>query len=192
VARAVFLDRDDTLIQNRGLPAPASRPPRWRPGDLCDPQRVRLLPGVLEACARLKRAGYLLVVVSNQSLVGRGVGTIEKVEATNRRLAELLTDGSGALLDAAYFCPNLPEGVVPRFTGDHPWRKPRPGMILRAAEDLGIDLAASWLVGDQPRDVQAGVTAGLAPKRCILLGGRVPDLAAAADVILSGGSDSGD
>jgi histidinol-phosphate phosphatase family protein len=181
----VFLDRDDTLIAARSLPAP---PLPAAPGDLVDPGLVRLLPGVLGACRRLKDAGYVLVVVSNQGVVARGGGTLEQVEAVNRRMMELLCEEGEpgrSLIEAVYWCPFHPKGTVARFAREHPWRKPGPGMVLAAAEELGLDLAASWLVGDAPRDVEAGVAAGLASGRCILIGtGGPEDLAAAAEAIL--------
>src|SRR5689334_5430399 len=85
---AVFLDRDDTLIAARSLPAPA---PPAAPGDLIDPALVRLLPGALAACRRLKEAGFVLVVVSNQGVVARGGASPSRVAAVNRRLCELLS-----------------------------------------------------------------------------------------------------
>jgi len=205
-SRAVFLDRDDTLIANRTLPAPDPSPPHWKPGDLADPARVTLLPGVLRACRRLHAAGFLLVAVSNQGTVARGGATLDDVHATNHRLMHLLTpspnDGSGSgggssfitrpttssLLTAIYFCPFHPDGRVPEFTRDHPWRKPAPGMILAAARDLAIDLPRSWLVGDASRDVDAGIAAGIPPEHCIRIGEGQPspDLPAAADRILAG------
>lgn len=183
---AVFLDRDDTLIEANSLPAP---PPPAAPGDLVDPALVRLLPGALEACRRLREAGFVLVVVSNQGVVARGGATLEEIDAVNSRLRELLRDAAGdALIDAVYWCPFHPKGAVPGFAQEHPWRKPGPGMILAAAEELGLDLGRSWLVGDAARDVQAGIAAGLAPGRCVLLKGEggPPDLAAAAEAILRG------
>lgn len=176
---AVFLDRDDTLMEARSLPAP---PPPAAPGDVTDPSLVRLLPGALDACRRLHRAGFTLVVFSNQGVVARGGATIARVEAVNDRLRELL-DG---LVEAVYFCPFHPRGNVPGFTREHPWRKPGPGMILAAAEELGLDLSRSWVIGDAPRDVEAGVSAGLAPERCLLIGpgAPMPNVAAAADHLL--------
>lgn len=178
--RAVFLDRDDTLIHARSLPAP---PPPAAPGDVCDPALVSLLPGVPEACRSLKRAGFTLVVFSNQGVVARGGASLERVEAVNNRLRELLP----GLIEAVYFCPFHPKGTVPRFTGEHPWRKPGPGMILAAAEELGLDLRRSWVVGDAERDIEAGVAAGVDRERCLLLspGTGIPDLPAAAEVILA-------
>ena len=181
---AVFLDRDDTLIACNGLPAP---PPPAAPGDLVDPAQVRLLPGVLEACTALKAAGYFLVVVSNQGVVARGGATVGEVEGVNRRVRELLTVEGRGLIDAVYFCPFHPKGRVPEYTREHPWRKPAPGMILAASADHGLDLSRSWLVGDAARDIEAGVAAGLAPHRCLLVGtAALPRLDSAAREIVKG------
>jgi histidinol-phosphate phosphatase family protein len=182
--RAVFLDRDDTLIECNGLPSP---PPPAAPGDLTDPALVRLLPGAREACVELKRAGFMLVVVSNQGVVARGGATLATVEAINRRVGELLHEAGRPLIDRFYFCPFHPKGRVPEFTREHPWRKPAPGMILAAAADMGLDLGESWVIGDAARDVEAGIGAGLQPRRCLRIGPGQPlrDLAAAARIVLT-------
>lgn len=186
----VFLDRDDTVIANREVTARSASP-----GDLFDPALVRLLPGVAAACATLARAGFALVVVTNQACIAKGLATCAQVEATNDRVRELLR-ASGVALDAVYYSPFHEEGRVERFRGPHPWRKPGPGMILAAAEELGLDIAASWMVGDAERDMQAGRAAGIDHERCILIGGGngwrgAPDLAAAAGMILARSIESG-
>lgn len=146
--RAVFLDRDNTLIPNDG--------------DLGDPAEVRLLAGVAVALRRLADAGFRLVVVSNQGGVARGAYDEADVDAVHRRLAGLVdeTAGRSDVIARFYYCPFHPEGTVAAYTREHPWRKPQPGMLLAAEADLGLDLARSWLVGDQPRDVEAGRAAG--------------------------------
>ncbi len=182
---AVFLDRDDTLIANRSL----GETPGVRPGDLCDPSRVALLPGAEEGCRLLHAAGLTLVVVTNQGVVARGGGTLDEVRRTNDRVRELLPDHGrpgASIIDAVYACPFHPQGSVPRFTGEHPWRKPSGGMMLAAAEELGIDLRSSWMIGDAERDIAAAVDAGIPRDNTILLGPRVPDLLAAALVVLAG------
>lgn len=185
VRPAIFLDRDDTLIENRALPWSEIGTPQ---GDLCNPAYVRLLPGVRDACERLVNAGFVLVVVSNQGLVARGVGTLADVTRTNERLLALLTpEPSGRpLIERVYVCPYHPKGTVPPYNVEHPLRKPAPGMILQATEELGLDLARSWLVGDAPRDIQAGRAAGIDAARCLLVGPGIelPDLRAATRVIL--------
>lgn len=143
----VFLDRDDTLIACRTVTTD---------GDLGDPALVELLPGAGEACEKLKRAGFPLIVVSNQGGVARGKYAIEDVERVNARANELLC----GVIDAFRYCPYHPQGSVPEYAREHPWRKPQPGMILDAAQELDIDLARSWVIGDMPRDVEAGRAAG--------------------------------
>jgi D-glycero-D-manno-heptose 1,7-bisphosphate phosphatase len=181
---AVFLDRDDTLIEARSLPVP---PPPAAAGDVFDPALVRLLPGVAEACGRLRGAGFVLIVVSNQGSVARGAASLTDVECTNGRVRELIPT-----LSAFYFCPFHPQGRVPELAREHPWRKPGPGMMQAAGAELGLDLARSWLVGDAQRDIEAGTAAGLSPGRCLLVGpgAALADLAAAARVILEGPEDS--
>jgi D-glycero-D-manno-heptose 1,7-bisphosphate phosphatase len=187
---AVFLDRDDTLIANAAL----ARVLR-EPGYLYDPELVELLPGAAWACARLKAAGHALVVVTNQSAVARGYCDIAQVDATNARVRELLRTHAGVDLDGCYVCPYSPDGRVVPYNTDHPWRKPNPGMLLWAADDLRLDLSRSWMIGDARRDIAAAVRAGIAPARTILIGDHdgpgeagalAPDLARAADLVLTG------
>ena len=192
----VFLDRDETLIANATLPPPERPHPAWKPGDLSDPERVGLLDGALEACRMMRGAGYTLVVVSNQGCVARGSATIEDVEAVNARVSELLVDNlGGALIERFYYCPFHPEGNVPEFTREDDLRKPRPGMILRASDELDLDLGRSWLIGDMPRDCEAGERAGLDAARCLLIGeeGVFADvLEAASRVVRTDAGEHGD
>jgi lipopolysaccharide heptosyltransferase II len=179
---AVFLDRDNTLIANDG--------------DLGDPAQVEIMPGVAAAIGRLRDAGYRIVVVSNQGGVARGAFSEADVEAVNRRTARLVDEAAGraGLIDRFYYCPYHPEGTVERYRAEHPWRKPAPGMLRAAAGDLDLDLARSWLVGDQPRDIAAGRAAGC---RTVILSGdpetiraaeptaAAADLESAAGIILA-------
>ena len=139
--RAVFLDRDGTLIEHVHY--------------LADPAHVRLLPGAAEALKRLGRAGFVRVLVTNQSAIGRGMITearLQEIHAEmNRQLAE-----RGTALDAIYYCPDIPTGDDRTRVENHN-RKPGPGMLLRAADELGLDLTASWMVGDLISDVLAGL-----------------------------------
>ncbi|MCC7191800.1 MAG: HAD family hydrolase [Phycisphaeraceae bacterium] len=149
---AVFLDRDNTLIHNDG--------------DLGDPDLVRLVQGASSAVASLRGLGYKIVVITNQGGVARGKYSESDVEAVNQRLADQIKSTSGSIIDRFYYCPYHPEGTVERYRREHPWRKPDCGMILQAAKDLQLDLAQSWTIGDQMRDVEAGAKAGT---RTILL-----------------------
>jgi D-glycero-D-manno-heptose 1,7-bisphosphate phosphatase len=162
---AVFLDRDGTLIEDCGY--------------LQDPALVRVLPGVADGLRRLRSAGFVCVVVTNQSGIGRGMFAEADYHRVHAEMVRLLS-AHGATLDAAYFCPAAPaaDGV-----DEHPDRKPSPGMLLRAAAELDLDLASSWIIGDAPRDVEAGRRAGC---RGILVGpDGVGDFAAAVDRILA-------
>jgi D-glycero-D-manno-heptose 1,7-bisphosphate phosphatase len=144
---AVFMDRDGTLIDDVGY---------------CGrPEDVRLLDGVWEALGELRTEGFALVVVSNQSGIGRGVITRGQACAVHERFAQGLK-AVGIVLDAAEYCPHTP-------WNDCPCRKPKPGMLLRAAEREGIDLNRSFMIGDRGSDVQAGQRAGCAT---ILFGAR--------------------
>lgn len=143
--RAVFLDRDGVILDDNG--------PCWRPDD------ARIYPYAPAALARLRRAGYALVVITNQSVVARGLATVDDVCALHAWLNAQLAP-QGAALDHFEVCPHHPEATLPAWRVDCACRKPRPGMILRAAHALGIDLAASELIGDRLTDVAAGLAAG--------------------------------
>lgn len=144
---AVFLDRDGTIIEDVGY--------------VDDPGKVRLLPRAAEAIRRFTQAGHRVVVISNQSGIARGLFDEETLSRVHERLEALLRE-AGARLDGAYYCPYLdgPEAKVEAYRRDSELRKPRPGMLRQAAEELGIDLAKSWMIGDSVRDVQAGREAG--------------------------------
>lgn len=145
---AIFLDRDNTLITNDG--------------DLGDPEAVDLLDGVPDGLRSLRDAGYRLIVVTNQGGVARGVFTEEDVDAVHRRIAGLVDDAAGVrdVIDRFYYCPYHPDAKLEEYRRDHSWRKPQPGMLLQAARDMKIDLARSWMIGDQARDIEAGHHAG--------------------------------
>ncbi len=141
---AVFLDRDGTVIEHVHY--------------LADPGRVRLIPGAADALRRFRRAGFARVLVTNQSAIARGVLTeagLHEIHAEmNRQLA-----AAGASLDAIYYCPDAPLSDD-RTAVEKSDRKPGPGMLLRAAADLKLDLKASWMIGDLVSDVLAGENAG--------------------------------
>ncbi|HEV7866411.1 MAG TPA: HAD family hydrolase [Chthoniobacteraceae bacterium] len=138
--RAVFLDRDGVINRaavREGKPYP--------PATVAE---FELLPGVEEACAELKAAGFLLVVATNQPDVGRGTQRREQVEAMHAAMKSKLP------IDRVEVCYDPGQGMPSEF------RKPAPGMLLRAARELGIDLAGSWMIGDRWRDVDCGAAAG--------------------------------
>jgi D-glycero-D-manno-heptose 1,7-bisphosphate phosphatase len=143
--KAIFLDRDDTLIED--------------PGYISHPDQVKLLPGVTEALTQLKALGYRLVVASNQSGVARGIVTEKVLQQIHDRLKQLLTENA-APLDRIYYCPYHPDGIVPKYRKESDLRKPSPGMLLLAAKEMDIDLNQSWLIGNSPRDIKAGASVG--------------------------------
>jgi D-glycero-D-manno-heptose 1,7-bisphosphate phosphatase len=140
--RAVFLDRDGTLVDD---------PP---PGNLHEAGRVRLLPGVADAVRRLNEAGWLVVTVSNQSGIARGIHDAAAYAAVQRRLAQLLAP-HGAHLDAAYYCPHHPQ-----VTGPCACRKPGVRLFREAQTALSIDFTRSFWVGDRLSDVEPARTLG--------------------------------
>jgi D-glycero-D-manno-heptose 1,7-bisphosphate phosphatase len=142
---AVFLDRDGVLIEDAHY--------------VGSPDRVQLIPGAAEAVAGLNRAGWAVVVVTNQAGVAKGLFTPAAVEAVHAFLAEQLA-GYGARIDGFYFCPHHPEGEVAAYRSRCACRKPAPGMLRAAAADLGLDPARSWMIGDRETDLEAGAAAG--------------------------------
>ncbi len=144
---AVFLDRDGVLIEDTGYP------------HLED--HLRLIPGAAEAVRRLNTLGYLCVVVTNQSGVARGRFSEDQMKVFNALVVRKLAAG-GAVIGPVYACPFHAEARDERYRHpDHPDRKPNPGMILRAIADHGIDPAKSFLIGDQPSDLEAARRAGI-------------------------------
>ena len=137
LSAAVFIDRDGTIMEDC---------------DYCsDPKDVRIFPGVLEALQRLKSRGFKLIVITNQSGIGRGLLKLDQYRAVEAEVLRQLGDG---LIDATYFCPDAP--------GQHSnCRKPAPGMIVKAARDYQIDLSHSFLIGDKEIDVQCAHNAGV-------------------------------
>jgi len=152
--KAAFLDRDGVI--NKKAPE-GEYITRW--------EEVEFLPGVARSIALLNQAGFFVIVVSNQRCVAKGLITVAEVEALHRRMWDELAH-TGAKIDAAYYCPH----------DTHPacrCRKPKPGMLLDAARDHGIELAASWMIGDTDADVEAGRTAGVKTIRLLQAGERV-------------------
>jgi D,D-heptose 1,7-bisphosphate phosphatase len=151
--RAVFLDRDGVI--NAALYNPLE-------GKLDTPYRLedfRLLAGVAQAVRVINEMGFLAVVVSNQPGVAKGKCDYAFLEAVNAELTVRLAR-QGAHLDAIYYCLHHPDAVDESLRMDCDCRKPKPGLMLRAARELDIDLASSFMLGDSPRDIEAGLAAG--------------------------------
>ena len=147
--KAVFLDRDGTINKYVGF--------------LRKIDQFELLPGVADAIRKINASGYLCIVVTNQPVIARGEVTVPELEEIHRKM-ETLLGLEGAYLDGLYYCPHHPHkgyaGEVPELKIECSCRKPKPGMLLKAAEDFNIDLGKSWMVGDGENDILAGQNAG--------------------------------
>lgn len=144
--RAAFLDRDGVLNEDLGYV------------HRCED--FHWLPGAVAAMQRLQQAGFALVVITNQSGVARGLYTLDDLELLHGQVRSQLA-AQGVTLTGIYACPHHPEAVLPQYRLACDCRKPQPGMLLRAAREHGLDLAASCLFGDKPSDVEAGRRAGV-------------------------------
>jgi D,D-heptose 1,7-bisphosphate phosphatase len=149
--KAVFIDKDGTLIENQPYNV--------------DLSLIRFTAGAVAGLRLLREAGYQLILVSNQSGVARGFFDCPAVDHVNAYLQGLLEE-NGVAFAGFYYCPHHPEGVVSKYTEDCYCRKPRPGLLLQAAYELGLNLSASYMIGDILDDVEAGHAAGC---RSILL-----------------------
>lgn len=154
--KAVFLDRDGTINKYVGF--------------LRDINDFELLEGVAEAIRNINNSGYLAIVVTNQPVIARGEVTVAELAEIHNKM-ETLLGLEGAYLDAIYYCPHHPhkgyEGEIPELKFDCDCRKPKPGMIIRAAEDFNIDLNTSYMIGDSENDILCGKNAGC---RTVLIG----------------------
>jgi D-glycero-D-manno-heptose 1,7-bisphosphate phosphatase len=175
---AIFLDRDGVIIENLD-------------GYVRSWNDVTFIPGALESLAAMAATPYAIVIATNQAGVGRGLIPLTEAEAINERLCDEIIRAGGRV-DGLYMCPHRPEDECE-------CRKPRPGMLRRAAYELALDLSRSWMIGDALTDLQAGKAAGahtllvltgrgMAQKRLHRLGDGYPDLPAALEHIrLNGG-----
>ena len=136
--KALFLDRDDTLIHDQSYSA--------------DANRVKIMPGVAETLRECRKLGYMLIVVTNQSGIGRGLFSVEEMHEVHKRMKSLVS-GDGIFFDDIFFCPHAPDVNCT-------CRKPAPGMLLEAAEKYSINFAESAMAGDKITDVEAGIAAG--------------------------------
>lgn len=190
---AAFLDRDGVIIED--------------PGHLHDVGQVALIPGAAAAIRRVNDSGYASVVITNQSVVARGLCDEAQLRAIHDEMIRRL-DLEGARLDAIYYCPHHPEIGEAPYRQDCDCRKPKPGLLLRAAVELDLDLAASAMIGDGLRDLEAGRRAGCGHTALVLTGwgqgeqARITqgadrpdfiaaDLGAAVANLLDGGGKSG-
>ena len=147
--KAIFLDRDGTINKYVGF--------------LRNIDDFELLPGAAEAIRRINESGYLTIVITNQPVIARGEVTVSELNRIHQKM-ETLLGNEGAYIDGLYYCPHHPdsgfEGEIKELKFDCECRKPKPGLLLRAAQDFNIDLSSSWMIGDGKNDVKAGQAAG--------------------------------
>lgn len=149
---ALFLDRDGVINVDHGY--------------VGDRSRFEFVPGIFALVRRARALGYLPVVVTNQSGIARGLFSEEDFKKLTSWMCSRFEE-EGAPLESVYHCPYHPEAKIERWRANHEWRKPRPGMLLAAANDLSLNLQASAIIGDKLSDMDAGRSAGL--KRLLLL-----------------------
>jgi len=155
VKKAVFLDRDGTVIEDVGY--------------MESPNQIKFITGSIEAIKSLNEAGYKVVVVTNQAGVARGIVTEDMLQTIDKTLHKWILNG-GAYLDGIYYCPHHPEYGVYPYKQVCECRKPAPGMIKKAEKDLKIDLSQSFMVGDKATDVELGKRIGI--KSVLVLTGK--------------------
>lgn len=147
--KAIFLDRDGTINIYKGF--------------LRHVEDFELIPGIAEAIKKINASGYLCIVVTNQPVIARGEVTVDELDIIHKKL-ETELGLKGAYIDGLYYCPHHPhkgyDGEVPELKIECECRKPKPGMLLKAAEDFNIDLSKSYMVGDSENDIKAGMAAG--------------------------------
>ena len=144
--QAVFLDRDGTIIKDVHY--------------LSNPKEIEFLPGAIEGIKKLNEAGFLVIVISNQSGIARGILSEDLLQTIDKTMHKLLL-ARGAHIDGSYYCPHHPEHGTYPYNDECECRKPSPGMIIRAAKEKGIDLGRSSMIGDKPSDIEAGRRAGV-------------------------------
>ncbi len=146
LSKAIFLDRDGTIVYEVGF--------------IDNADDLELFPGTADALARAKALGFRLVVITNQSGVARGLFPEDTVVEINNAMQKLLVQAR-VVLDGIYYCPHHPEGTKNAYKNACDCRKPAPGMIKKASEDIGLDLKNSYMIGDKLSDIQSGINAGL-------------------------------
>ena len=159
--KAIFLDRDGTINKYVGF--------------LRSIDQFELIPGVADAIKKINASGYLCIVVTNQPVIARGEVTVDELDTIHKKM-ETKLGFAGAYVDGLYYCPHHPhkgyEGEIPELKFDCDCRKPKPGMLLKAAEDFNVDLEQSYMVGDGENDVKAGLAAGC---KAVLINGEGTD-----------------
>jgi D-glycero-D-manno-heptose 1,7-bisphosphate phosphatase len=143
--RAIFLDRDGTIIEDNGY--------------ICRLSQSFIYDFSAEAISRMNKMNFMVFGITNQSSIARGICTPEQVETLNEEIKRILAK-SNAQIETFYYSPYHVDGIIEAYKKEHHWRKPLPGMLLQAAEDYDINLSESYMMGDNITDIQAGINAG--------------------------------
>lgn len=143
--KAIFLDRDGTIIEEKGY--------------ICSLGQSEIFPFTAEAVRLMNENFFKVIGITNQSAIARGICTREQVETIHQEVIHTLAK-QGAKIDGFYYCPYHEQGVIPGYRKKSDWRKPAPGMILQAAADFNIDLSQSYMMGDDLIDIETGKNAG--------------------------------
>lgn len=143
--KAIFLDKDGTLIEN--IPYNVN----------CN--AIKLVPGVVSGLRKLQSHGYRFIIITNQSGLAKGYFTVQELEKVRQHL-EGLFNKQDIKLDGFYYCPHYSKGIIEEYSVECNCRKPKPGLLLKAAIDLSIDVSRSWFIGDSFSDVEAGNACG--------------------------------
>ncbi|KKQ01740.1 MAG: D,D-heptose 1,7-bisphosphate phosphatase [Candidatus Roizmanbacteria bacterium GW2011_GWA2_36_23] len=143
--KAIFLDKDGVLIEDI-------------PYNI-DVARIKLSPGISDKLLNLQKAGYLLIIITNQSGIAKGLFDEEKLIPVRKKIEQLLS-GNGIKLDGFYYCPHDMNGKIKKYSIKCSCHKPEPGMLMQAAKDFEIDLKKSWMIGDKTSDIETGKNAG--------------------------------
>jgi D-glycero-D-manno-heptose 1,7-bisphosphate phosphatase len=153
--KAIFLDRDGTIIEEKGY--------------ICKLSESEIFPFAFDAVKRMNAQGFKVIVVTNQSSIARGICKKEDVEKMHADI-QYEFEKNNAHIHRFYYCPYHKNGIIEEFKIEHPWRKPEPGMLLQAAKDFNLDLSASYMIGDDTIDIFAGINAG--SKTTLILTGK--------------------
>lgn len=145
-SKAVFLDRDGTLIEDSGY--------------ISSPDQVKFIPGAIEAVRQLNEAGYKVIIISNQAGIARGLLSENMLQTIDKTVHRQVLSGGGHI-DASYYCPHHPEHGVYPYKQDCECRKPHPGLIKRAVRDQSLELNGSFMIGDKSSDIETGKRAGV-------------------------------
>jgi D-glycero-D-manno-heptose 1,7-bisphosphate phosphatase len=176
---AVFLDRDGVINRNVLNPATGA----WE--SPLQPEQVEIIPEVLPAMRRLREAGYLLFVVSNQPNYAKAKSSLETLEAIHQRVEQAIVD-AGIEIASFYYCFHHPEGLVPEYSGPCQCRKPSPYFLLQARDRFDLDMGRSWMVGDRPSDMECGRRAGVRTIRIVNVDEGAQERGTAADFVADG------